>query len=182
MKFTVRFQAPKISLSSWLSDLDTELGGQIEKAAHVWLNATVLSLIPVWAGSSRGTFLKLAQEVNFPLTITGIKSSASGFIAAGKAGPRIGFQQSRGEVNKGDRPGLYTFTYGTSLFHLVYNEFNDANSSPQAARLFAQLKQPGPYNFQEIGKDAFEAYTKDNVDLPSPWKGRTLVLKRIRVD
>lgn len=168
-------------MPSWMKRLDTRLGEQIEKAAQVWLNATVMSVIPVWAGSSRGTFIKLAQEVNFPLTITGIKSSAGGFIAAGKAGPRIGFQQSKGSVSKGDKPGLYTFTYGTTLFHLVYNEFNDANQSPQAARLFAQLKEPGPYNFQEIGKDAFEEYAKNNADLPSPWVRGVLRTKQIRV-
>ena len=181
MKFTVRFQAPTISMSSWMANLDTRLGKQLEQAAKVWLNATVMSVIPVWGGASRATFIKLASEVNFALTVTGVKSSAGPFIAAGRAGKQLGLQRSTGSVSKGEKPGVYTFTYGTTLFHLVYNEFNDANQSPQAARLFARLEQPGPYNFQEIGKDAFEAYAKDAVDLPSPWKRGTLVIKRIRV-
>lgn len=181
MKFTVRFKAPKINTVAWLGSLDTTLGEQIEKAAHVWLNATVMSTIPVWSGASRGTFIKLAREVNFPLTITGVKASATGFIAAGKAGKTFGFNRSRGKVSKGERPGLYTFTYGTTLFHLVFNEFNDANSNPEAARLFAKLHQPGPYNFQDIGKDAFEEYARTSVDLPSPWRKGTLKIRRIQV-
>jgi hypothetical protein len=159
--------------------MDTKLGKQLDRAATVWLNATVLLAIPVWSGASRATFLKLAREVNFPLTITGIKPSAQRFISSGRAGPRLGFQQSKGEVRKGSPQGVYTFTYGTTLFHLVFNEFQDANASPEAGRLFSRLKQPGPYNFQEIGKDAFEDYVKDAVELPSPW--RSLKIKRIRV-
>lgn len=180
MKFTVRFQSPTIRVSAWSARLDTVMGEQIEKAATVWLNATVMLAIPVWSGASRATFLKLAREVSFPLTITGIKKSAAGFIAAGKAGPRLGFQQSRGEVSKGAQAGVYTFTYGTTLFHLVFNEFNDANASPEAGKLFARLKEPGPYNFQEIGRDAFEDYSKDNVELPSPWRRGILKIKRYR--
>lgn len=180
MKFTVRFQAPTISVAKWQARLDTVLGTQIEKAATVWLNATVLLAIPVWSGASRATFLKLAREVSFPLTITGIKSSATGFITAGKAGPRLGFQQSKGEVSRGQQAGVYTFTYGTTLFHLVFNEYNDANANPEAGKLFARLHEPGPYNFQEIGKDAFEDYAKDAVELPSPWRRGVLKIKRIR--
>lgn len=181
MKFTVRFQAPTINVKAWTTRMDSVLSKQIERAATVWLNATVLLAIPVWSGASRATFLKLAREVSFPLTITGIKASARGYISAGKAGPRLGFQQSKGELNRGTQQGVYTFTYGTSLFHLVFNEYNDANANPKAGRLFARLHEPGPYNFQEIGKDAFEDYAKDAVELPSPWRKAVLKIKRIRV-
>ena len=180
MKFTVRFKAPSIRVNAWTTKLDSVLDKQIEKAATVWLNATVLLAIPVWSGASRATFLKLARQVGFPLTITGIKASSKGYTAAGKAGPRLGFQQSQGEVSRGSRPGVYTFTYGTTLFHLVFNEFQDANASPRAGRLFSRLTEPGPYNFQEIGKDAFEDYVKDAVELPSPWRKAVLKIKRIR--
>lgn len=168
MRFKVRFNAPIISFPTWRAKLETRLGEQIERAGVAWLNATVLQIIPIWSGASRATFLKLARAVSFPLTITGIKDSAKGTIAAGKGGIRLGFQQSKGEVTKGKR--LFTFTYGTTLFHLVFNEFNDANASPKAGRLFHRLLEPGPYNFQEVGRDAFEEYTRSNVKLPSPWQ------------
>lgn len=177
MRFRVRFQAPSIQTGAWLARVDTVLTEQIEKAAVVWLNATVMLAIPVWSGASRATFLKLAREVGFPLTITGISPNARGF----SGGPRLGFQQSTGKVNRGDTQGVYTFTYGTTLFHLVFNEFNNANENPRAGRLFSRLIQPGPYNFQEIGKDAFEDYVKDRVELPSPWRKSFLKIKRIRV-
>ena len=182
MKFTVRFQAPTINVQNWVARLDSRMSKHLDRAATVWLNATVLLAIPVWSGASRATFLKLAREISFPLTITGIKDTARGRINSGSAGPRLGFQQSKGEVSKGQVPGVYTFTYGTTLFHLVFNEYNDANANPEAGRLFSRLREPGPYNFQEIGKNAFEDYVKGLVELPSPWKkGSVLKIKRIRV-
>jgi len=177
MKFTVRFQLPSIDTGAWVARMDTTLSKQIDKAATVWLNATVLLAIPVWSGASRGTFLKLAREINFPLTITGITPSG----AARGGGPSLGFQQSTGEVTKGSPTGVYTFTYGTTLFHLIFNEYENANANPEAGRLFSQLKEPGPYNFQQIGQDAFEDYAKSVVELPSPWRKTVLKIKRIRV-
>jgi hypothetical protein len=174
MKFTVRFKAPSLNTAAYIVQLDKVLSHDIDRAATVWLNSTVLLAIPVWSGASRGTFLKLAREVNFPLTITGMSPSAKG-------GPRLGFQQSKGEVSRGSSPGLYTFTYGTTLFRLVFNEYNDANANPEAGRLFAKLKEPGPYNFQKMGQDAFEEYVKSSVELPSPWRKAVLKIKRIRV-
>ena len=161
--------------------LDRILSRHLERGAQTWLNATVMLAVPVWSGASRATFLKLARKVNHPLTITGIKRSAKGNIKRGNDGPRLGFQKSKGEVSLGARPGIYTFTYETSLFRLVFNEFNNANDNPVAGRLFAQLKTPGPYNFQQIGKAAFEDYTKNAVELPSPWRRTILKIKRLRV-
>ncbi len=161
--------------------LDKILSKDLERAAQTWLNATVMLAVPVWSGASRATFLKLARKVNHPLTITGIKKSAKGGIRKGKDGPRLGFQKSKGEVSLGTQPGIYTFTYETSLFRLVFNEFNDANDNPVAGRLFAQLRNPGPYNFQEIGRAAFEDYSKNAVELPSPWRRTILKIRRLRV-
>lgn len=168
VKFTGRLFQVEIDRSKWIKRLDAVLEKEIKKAATVWLNATVLLVIPVWSGASRATFLKLARSVGFPLTITGIQARSTDNPRA--LGPRVGFQQSRGEVSRVEN-GRVSFTYHTSLFHLVFNEFNDANSNPVAGRLFARLKEPGPYNFQEIGKDAFEDYARTAIELPSPWRG-----------
>jgi len=160
--------------------MDRKLTTQLKKAATVWLNATVLLAIPVWSGASRGTFLKLAREINFPLTITGIKASAKGQIASGKGGPRLGFQKSTGEVSLGKSAGVYTFSYGTSLFRLVFNEYQDGNANKAAGGVYSSLKEPGPYNFQKIGQDAFEDFTRDAVELPSPWRSTVLKITRYR--
>ena len=175
MKVKINFKAIEISISSWRKAMDTELTKQIKAAAVVWLNATVLSVIPVWSGASRATFLKLARSVSFPLSITGLKARPG---ARGALGPSVGFQQSQGKLETDSKTGKYTFTYETSLFHLIFNEFNNANQNPVAGRLFSRLKQPGPYNFQKLGKAAVEGLLK-SVELPSPWKH--IKLKSIKV-
>ncbi len=177
MKFKVKFKGFTINEDAWRKRLDTLMSKQIERAATVWLNATVLLAIPVWSGASRATFLKLARAVSFPLTITGIKVTRGDNPRA--LGPSVGFQQSKGKLDKDPRRGRFTFTYETSLFHLVFNEFNNANQNPVAGGLFAKLKEPGPYNFQRVGRDAFEDYARTAVELPSPWK--KLKFKSIRV-
>lgn len=170
MKIQCRFKAFQINVDTYKRRLDKLLSKHIEKAAATWLNATVLLLIPVWSGASRATFLKLAREVNFPLTITGIKANPDLISSQpDRWGPRAGFQHSKGSVTKDASIGLFTFTYGTDLFHLVFNEEQNANANPAAGRLFAKLKEPGPYNFQEIGADAFDDYARTQIVMPSPW-------------
>jgi len=169
MKFIVRFQGATIDLQKFQNLLDDRLSDLIERAGYAWLNAFVLRVIPVWSGASRSTFLKLAREVNFPLTVSGISAPRGRISQSPQLGPRAGFQRSKGSVSKGTTPGVYTFRWETDLFHLVFNELNDANANPVAGRLFSRLKKPGPYNFQELGRAAFEEFTKDKVKLPNPW-------------
>jgi hypothetical protein len=176
-KFKVRFKTVRIDEAKWRARMDARLTKQLKKAATVWLNATVLLVIPVWSGASRGTFLKLARAVGFPLTVTGIKGSSRGFSGS-TIGPRAGFQRSEGSISTNEGSGRYTFRYETDLFQLVFNEFENANQNPTAGRLFSRLLQPGPYNFQEIGKDAFEDYVSSTTELPSPW--RALKFKKLR--
>lgn len=177
-KFKARFKQIEINMAAWEKRFADVMSREIKRAAIVWLNATVLLIIPVWSGASRATFLKLARAVSFPLTITGIQARSGENLRA--QGPSVGFQQSEGKLNL-DRlkSGIATFTYETSLFHLVFNEYNNANDNPEAGRLFARLKEPGPYNFQKIGQDAFEDYARDAVVLPSPFK--SLKFKSLRV-
>lgn len=178
VKFKVRYKSPSIDRAKWDKLLIDRLTKVVKKGAIVWLNATVLLAIPVWSGASRATFLKLARSVGFPLTITGIRARSSDNKRA--LGPSVGFQQSEGSLNL-DRAkqGIVTFTYGTSLFHLVFNEFQNANQNPRAGRIFAQLNEPGPYNFQKVGQAAFEDYVQDAFELPSPY--RALKFRRLRV-
>lgn len=181
MKFRFRLQKPRIDMEAYMLRMDRILSKHLEKAGQTWLNATVLLAVPVWSGASRATFLKLARAVNHPLTITGIKKSSKNGIRNGTDGPRLGFNKSKGSVSLGDRPGLYTFTYETSLFRLVFNEFNNANENKTAGRVFNRLIEPGPYNFQEIGKAAFKDYAQNAVELPSPWRKTILKIRRLRV-
>ena len=176
-RFTAQFKLININEEAWRKRLNALLTKEIKKAAIAWLNATVLLAIPVWSGASRATFLKLARAVSFPLTITGIRALSSKNPKA--LGPSVGFQQSKGSVSADEKSGRFTFTYGTTLFHLVFNEFNNANQNPSAGKLFARLRKPGPYNFQKIGEAAFDQYAQTAVKLPSPWN--KLRVKSLRV-
>jgi hypothetical protein len=181
MKFKFRLQQAVIQYDQYLRRMDSILTKHLTRGAQTWLNATVLLAVPIWSGASRATFLKLARAVNHPLTITGIKKSSKKGISSGKDGPRLGFQKSKGEVSLGEREGLYTFTYETDLFRLVFNEYKNANENKVAGRVFNRLIEPGPYGFQQVGQAAFADYTKHAVELPSPWRNTILKIKRLRV-
>lgn len=144
-QFKCRLKTISIDLNSYRSELQQILLEAISHAAFEWLNAT-LAVIPTWSGASRATFLHLAREINYTLPIQPKQGVQSRFS--------LGFNQSDGSIGLDDFGTKAFFKYETSLEHLIYNEYNDANASPDPG-LFAQLLQPGPYNFQELGKDAF---------------------------
>ena len=172
MRFTGTFKSIKINTSAYTKVLDDFLEEQVKRAATAWLNATVVAVIPVWSGASAATFRKLAQAVSFPLTITGVAPQG----AYGALGPQYGMQRSEGSTET--QGGVSTFTYGTSLFHLVYNESQDGNVNKKAAGVFASLNNPGPYGFQALGASAFEEFAQ-NVRLPSPWINATTTTIKI---
>lgn len=158
MKFRGTLIAPRINVLAWRNALDRQLSQAIEEAAHAWLNATVVSLIPAWSGASRSTFVKLAREAKFSLPI-GKRS-----IAPDRRGK--GSRQSDGGITTDKRAGQYHFFFATTLEHLIYNELNNANMTPDPT-LFGRLVNPGPYHFQQAGQEAFRRFAA-RVRLPNP--------------
>lgn len=166
MKFTGTFRAPRLNLQKYRTLLHEHLSGEIAHAAFVWLSA-VLEEIPVWSGASHATFLRLAREAGYNLTIN------PGVVSRIPYGQRNG----DGEIHADPQKGLYTFTYSTSLRHLIYNEFHDANVVPDSG-LFSRLINPGPYMFQLKGQMAFREHAK-GARLPSP--ERAIKVNKLRV-
>lgn len=158
MKFSGTFRSPSIDLSAYLDRLHSHLSETIQTATREWLLATVTE-IPVWSASSVATFLKLAAAVSFPLGATPV-TGAPNRVA-------LGTSQSVGTLMTDKGNQRYTFEYSTTLAHLIYNEFNNANITPDRT-LFAQLHEPGPYNFQTKGADAFDR-SAGQVTLPNPF-------------
>lgn len=137
MKLTVQLQAPILDISGYKAALDRELGQAIRDAARTYLE-TVLAIIPIWSGASVGTFTDLAAAIQYPLSITPAPGISS----------RIALGASQGDGTlRNDGRGRHEFSYSTTLPHLVYNEYNNANQSPDSG-LFSQLINPGPYFFQ----------------------------------
>lgn len=166
MQFSGAIVIPKLNLSAYREALHRRLTEAIQNAAREWLHATVVE-VPVWSGASVATFLKLAAAVAFPLGVSPVTGAPNRVS--------LGFGASTGELLTDKDAGKYTFTYGTSLAHLIYNEFNNANTSPDPT-LRSHLLTPGPYNFQAKGKDAF-----DRVSVTLPPVGGFITTKSVKV-
>jgi hypothetical protein len=158
MRFTGVYTLPRLNLNAYLRNLHDVLSEAMARAAFAWLEATA-DKIPQWSGASAATFLHLAREVSYSLPIS----------QAGIAPNRVnlGLRHGDGSVEVDRAQGRYFFSYSTTLEHLIYNEFNNANVKPDPT-LFSRLINPGPYRFQQRGKVAF-LRVASSVRLPNPF-------------
>ena len=145
IKVSAVYQVPKINITAYKRVLNDNFSKAIADAARVWLQATTVE-IPVWSGASLATFVKLASDAGFSLG-----GLSPVFNAPSRIG--LGLSASQGSLEGNNANATFKFTYSTSLRHLIFNEFNNANSSPDST-LFGTLKNPGPYRFQQKGKAA----------------------------
>lgn len=157
MKFKGTFKKVKINLSSYQRELEEFLMDAIAHAALEWLGATA-EKIPVWSGASKATFLPLAHAIGAQLIINPVVR------------PRLslGLQNADGDITTSElSSGKVSFIYTTTLPHLIWNEFNNANITPDPTKLPDPIKliNPGPYKFQESGKLAFEKFA-ETLELP----------------
>jgi hypothetical protein len=157
-----------LNTSVWKRLMDAKLKADLAEGVRLWIE-TSISEIPVWSGASRGTFLKLAAKVGYAVALGGGVPWLNG--------PSYGQSKSAGRVTIFS--GAYVAEYYTSLWHLVYNEYNNANDNPEAGRLFARLHKPGPYNFQSTAAKAFLIFSR-KVRLPSPRLALTRTRKTVK--
>jgi hypothetical protein len=61
---------------------------------------------------------------------------------------------------------IYSFTYSTTLPHLIINEYFNANDFPEKNGHQFHLTHPGPYHFQEAGRRTFERFAESDIQLP----------------
>lgn len=148
MRFKAIFSLPTYDLSKWNSLVQTEMSDALERGIIAWLTAATAP-IPVWSGASQGTFLDLAARVNFVLAI---RPTALGSKLGGS--PQTGQSQSTGKLFGNNLKGEFFAEYSTRLDHLVFNEFANANAGGDP-KVFSRLKNPGPYNFQVAGNQAY---------------------------
>lgn len=165
MKFTAQLSVPHIDLAAYRSALHAHMSDAIAQALMAWLEA-VLAEIPVWSGASRATFVKLAAAISYSLPVApAAVNAAHGLFTSRIDRTSKGSAESDGQLTANKDTGEYTFTYGTTLPWLVWNEYHNANVEPDAT-LFYRLIKPGPYNFQAVGARAFLRIA-DKVDLLS---------------
>jgi len=157
----------KIPISVYKKALDAKLKEALIEGGKVYLNAA-LAIIPVWSGASWGTFQKLAAKIGATFSIPG--------HVPWLPGPPYGAAQSSASMIV--HGGIYRLEYGTTLFHLCYNEILNANLNKEEARVYSRLIHPGPYNFQERAGEAFQSFAL-TIRLPNPWA--LMIVKRKKV-
>ena len=110
-KFQCRFEQPSFSLSAYQDALRDRLFEELTKGAFEWLNAALAEL-PVWSGASRATFLKLARDVGYSLSVNNVSN------APDRTG--LGARRSAGLFETSEaREGKANFLYRTDLAHLI---------------------------------------------------------------
>jgi hypothetical protein len=169
MKVTATFRAPRINISAYKKALHDELASAITHGAFEWLGATT-AVIPVWSGASLATFLPLAAEIGFAISINPVPTAPNRFS--------LGLTHGEGSLHMDAEKGTYTFKYATTLSHLIWNEFNNANVFPDPT-LFGKLHDPGPYHFQQKGLNAFKRFAQ-TVRLPGIRSSITVKTIRVR--
>lgn len=163
-KMTATFRYPRVNRARYQQTLHEMLSEVLVQAAFKWL-ATVITEstavgLPVWSAASIATFSPLASYVGMGLALA----------PAGDAPDRVQLGLANGEAtfHAGDEtPGLYTFSYSTTLPHLIINEYYNANTfiNPNTGAPYFHLHHPGPYRFQEKAERAFRDFAAQ-VELP----------------
>jgi hypothetical protein len=173
MKFKGSFKAPKLRVKAYQKVLHDYLAEVIAKAAFEWLGA-VLPHVPVWSGASAATFLPLARRVGYQLTIQPL-------LYARRSRVDLGLSHANADMSVATDGSRATFTYSTTLAHLIWNEYHNANVDPDPTKWPPpnELVEPGPYHFQDAGAKKFKQFA-DDVMLPSPWKFVTVKEYRVR--
>lgn len=168
MKFTGGLPSFTINMERYKQRLAQALSEQLAFALFQWLDATVDQL-PQWSGASAATFLHLAREIGYSLTIT-VSGTAPNRI-------QLGLNNGEGEFHIDRDRGVAKFRYRSTLRYLAYNEYHNANLVPDPGLKWGLLN-PGPYHFQRKGRAAFESAVDDGW-LPDPFVG--LKRKNIKV-
>ena len=169
MHLTGNFQIPKVDLNQFQQALHEELTKALVTGAKTYLETVVPKDtgegIPVWSGASRATFSQLADHVEYVISCSPVHGAPDRIVMGMGSGTAM-FEP--GTVTA----GVYSFTYETTLTHLIINEYYDATQWGY------HLKRPGPYHFQEKGRLAFEQVASTIV-LPG-W-GSLLSVAQLRI-
>lgn len=149
MKLTPDFKALKINLPRFRRALHEQLSEKLAESCRIWLTTVVKEStavgLPIWSAASIATFSPLASQVAYALALSPV-SDAPNRVSLGLANGIGLFEPGT------QKPGLYTFTYQTTLSHLIINESYDAT------QWGLHLKNPGPYYFQLRGEHAFRSF------------------------
>ncbi len=165
MRLTANFKALRVNTTKFKQALHQRLSEALVEGCKTWLRTVIDEStkegLPVWSAASLATLSPLASYVEMTLAT----------VPVGGAPDRveIGIANGKADFDPGTKKdGLYTFTYMTTLPHLIINEYNNANDFPAKNGHKFNLRNPGPYHFQQKGERTFREFAS-NVTLPC-WK------------
>lgn len=140
------FQTIHLDVTKWNKTLEDAIEVQMRQAARAWLRE-ILPRIPVWAGTSRGVFLRVGYYLHVAVPINPVVNIKG-------LGPAWGLAHSDFEFKKVANSYRFTFSHGVD--HLSLND--QYNMRPPF-----NLKTPGPYKAFEAGERAFLEYLQKNL-------------------
>lgn len=163
MRWKPNFKALKLDLPSYKVAMDRHMQDWVKQAAQLWLQATVISIIPTWSKASRATFQALARDVGMHIPYGPQQSR--------KDRESLGLSTGEGGLEIAPAAGRWYFRYHSSLRYLAYNEYNRAVWGAEPPHPFrrAGLIHPTPYHFQEAGEKAFREFA-GFTELLSPYR------------
>lgn len=131
----------KLDVAGATRALEQEFHDILFEGTKAWVRE-VASIVPNWSGMSRASLKPIADLVDLPLfagPVAGAPNRVQSGLASGFAELRIkGFS--------------YHFYWESTVFHYVFNEYNNAN------KYGFHLRNPGPYYSMKKAETAFFNY------------------------
>lgn len=140
-RLTGRLGLVVLDVSALTASLDKELTQILVEGTVEWVR-TVSAIIPNWSGESRASLQKIADLVDVPIF--------AGAVSGAPDRTQKGFAEGEGDLilnDKGD--GVYAFVWHSNVFHLAFNESNNAN------QYGFHLRNPGPYHSMRQAQQSF---------------------------
>jgi hypothetical protein len=157
LQFTAKLRFLNFDSVKFTRRLDRIMGQIIREAAREWLRAVLKSVpsrggFPVWSGAAKMTLVPLGRFLN---NVAGLSVSP---VAGAPDRRSMGEESQQFEITDDRNNGgsfEYSFEWSTDLLHYYVNEFYGYIPS-------------APWNTQEAGRKAFEAYVDDAIERRLP--------------
>jgi hypothetical protein len=184
MYYNVRgkLSAPEINLGVFNKKLQTVLVEQQVEAVKVWLK-TVLSHIPTYTGTTRGTFAPLGRKVNYVFGATPTAAGRRKYVFIYPKGGRrypLGFEEGRRYQDN----DIYHFGSGNRIEYvfkfelsLPYAVWNDQYPAPQ----WLTLPSEPPWEAMAYAAVEFYRYVHNVIPKHLPDPNYKVKIKTIKV-
>jgi len=158
MKIKGKLAIRRWSLRNISRTLNKEYEVQHRQAVRAWLRE-VISRVPVYTGTSKGTFKPLGRYLRVAVPVSPVNTTKKFFYYRGKKYP-LGLSAAENYFmfQFVSRRTLftysYTFNYDITLPYLVWNDIQPGPS-------WFPFKTPPPYHATDAGEEAYSKYLSE---------------------